>query len=283
MRVSDLTVSCKRYWLYERGIRPKSFKAIVSAVSRLVDFAKTDQLKDLDTAMIRDFLYFGREELCWSAKTFRNMRQNLASYFNFCIRFGYLASNPTDSIDKPKLPQSLPRSLTQDQAKLILAHTLDYPWYYEIERSRNYAIMMMFLHTGLRLSELIGLEVGDVDLHANLITVRNGKGQKDRLVPISNQLKRILIQYRDERRDKLSPSRRFFTSVRSSAGLTQKNIQAICTRVSKLSGIKFTPHMLRHTFARTAVENDMNLFKLMQIMGHADLSTTQRYLVFDVT
>ena len=186
----------------------------------------------------------------------------------------------SDSIDKPKLPKQLPRSLTQEQAKTILAYTLDHNWYYEIERTRNYAIIMTFLHTGLRLSELCNLQRADVDLHQSLITVRAGKGQKDRLVPISTNLKRTLIQYQDERRTKLPPSRWMFTSVRSPAPLTSKNVQSICQRVSLAAQIKFTPHMLRHTFARTAVENDMNLFKLMQIMGHTDLSTTQRYLVF---
>lgn len=280
MRVSDLSVSCKRYLLNERGIRPNSYKAIVSAVDRLVVFAKTDELKDLDTAMIREFLYYGREELIWSPKTFRNIRQCLASYFNFCVKFGYLERNPTDDIDKPKLPQQLPRSLTQEQAIIILAYTLDHPWYYRLERMRNYAIIMTFLRTGLRLTELLNLQASDVDLHQGVITVRAGKGQKDRLVPVDAQLKRTLIQYQDERRRKLAPSRWMFCSVKSPAKLTPKNVQSICCRVSLAAQLKFTPHMLRHTFARTAVENDMNLFKLMQIMGHTDLSTTQRYLVF---
>ena len=142
---------------------------------------------------------------------------------------------------------------------------------------------MTFLHTGLRLSELLNLQTADVDLHQGLITVRAGKGQKDRLVPIDAQLKRTLIQYQDERRRKLSPSRWMFSSVRSPAKLTPKNVQSICRKVSLAAQIKFTPHMLRHTFARTSVEHDMNLFKLMQIMGHTDLSTTQRYLVFSLT
>ena len=282
MRVSDLSVSCKRYWLHERGIRPASFKAIVSAVNRLADFAKTDKLEYLDTNMIREFLYFGREELLWSPKTFRNQRQCLASYFNYCLKFGYLKHNPTDHIDKPKLPQQLPRSLTQEQAKVILAYTLDHNWYYTIERSRNYAIVMTFLHTGLRLSELLNLQTSDIDLHQGLITVLAGKGQKDRLVPIDTQLKRTLIAYQDEKRAKLPPSRWMFSSVRSPAKLTPKNVQSICRKISLAAQIKFTPHMLRHTFARTSVEQDMNLFKLMQIMGHTDLSTTQRYLVFNL-
>lgn len=282
MRVSDLSVSCKRYWLNERGIRPTSYKAIVSAVDRLVLFAKTDNLKDLDTNMVREFLYYGREELLWSPKTFRNQRQCLASYFNFCVKFGYLKRNPTDDIDKPKLPQQLPRSLTQQQAKLILAYTLDHPWHYQLERTRNYAIITTFLRTGLRLTELLNLQTEDIDLHNGLITVRAGKGQKDRLVPVDAQLKRTLIAYQNERRAKLAPSRWMFSSVRSPAKLTPKNVQTICRRVSLAAQLKFTPHMLRHTFARTAVEHDMNLFKLMQIMGHTDLSTTQRYLVFNV-
>ncbi len=281
MKINDLSIQCKKYLLYERGIRPNSYKAIKSAVNRLITFSKTENLQSFDTQTIREFLYWGREELLWSPKTFRNVRQCLSSYFNFCIKFGYLKKNPVKEIDKPKLPQALPRSLTQEQAKIILAYTLDHNWHYKLERIRNYAIIMTFLHTGLRLSELLNLKTQDVDLHNGLITITLGKNQKDRLVPISGQLKRILKQYQDERRGKLSVSLWFFTSVRSSCRLTSKNLQTICQKISKESGIKFTPHMLRHTFARTSVENDMNLFKLMQILGHTNLSTTQRYLVFN--
>lgn len=206
MKVNDLSRSFKRYSLNERGIRPTSYKAIVSAINRLTEFAKTDQIIHLNTEIIREFLYWGREELLWSAKTFRNIRQCLASYFNFCVKFGYAGENPVETIGKPKLPQALPRSLTQEQSKIILAYTLDHPWYYEIERSRNYAIIMTFLHTGLRLSELLNLQTQDIDLHQRLITVLAGKGQKDRLVPISGSLSRILRQYQDERRAKLLPS-----------------------------------------------------------------------------
>ena len=280
MKVGDLSLSFKRYALHERGIRPNSYKAIVSAINRLAKFSKTENINHLDTSVVREFLYYGREEFLWSPKTFRNMRQCLASYFNFCIKFGHLKKNPTDEIDKPKLPQALPRSLTQEQAKIILAYTLDHKWYYEIERIRNYAIIMTFLHTGLRLSELINLQTKDIDLHNKQIFVRLGKNQKDRIVPISTTLARNLKQYQEERRLKLSSSLYFFTSVRSPSKLTPKNIQIICRKISKESQTKFTPHMLRHTFARTCVENDMNLFKLMKILGHTNLETTQRYLVF---
>ena len=101
------------------------------------------------------------------------------------MKFGYAKANPVEEIDKPKLPQALPRSLTQAQAKIILAYTLDHPWYYELERSRNYSIVMTFLHTGIRLSELMALTMEDVDLHNRTITIQSGKGQKGRIVPVS--------------------------------------------------------------------------------------------------
>ncbi|NJO89225.1 MAG: tyrosine-type recombinase/integrase [Chloroflexia bacterium] len=186
--------------------------------------------------------------------------------------------NPTDNIEKPKLPKSLPRFLTKDEMKNILS-TIDWiSWRTNFERNRNKAIIATFLFTGIRHQELLNLRNDDVDISGGNIFVKNGKGSKDRLIPIQNQLLPILKSYVQSKKAFKNPSVWFFHSSKSEKQLGQKDIRAMCKKISKSSKVYFTPHMLRHTFGRLSVENNINIFGIQQIMGHSDIKTTQRYL-----
>lgn len=278
MNVTDLVVRFKNYALHERGMRAASCKAILVSVRDLCQFANSENIRDLQTGTIREYLRYGREEKLWGAKTYRNRLQQLRSFFEWCVREQYTRSNPTKGIEKPRLPARLPRCLTHDQLQVVLNTVRWMKWTYNFSPIRNEALLSTFAFTGLRLSELLNLEMSDVNLSEGEILVRQGKNRKDRIVPIHPRLKRILENYLAEKKKRLPPSRWFFTSIRSSKQLGQKNIQQLCERVSQEAGIKFTPHMLRHTFARLLIDQDFNLYKLKEILGHADVSTTQIYL-----
>lgn len=152
------------------------------------------------------------------------------------------------------------------------------PWRYKLERSRNTAIIGTFIFTGLRLQELQKLRCDHVNVKTKTVLVVEGKGQKDRLVPIHPSLLPLLRTYLREKEEMGSRSEWIFSSVLSPAQLTKKNIRTVCQKVSKAAGIYFTPHMLRHTFARLSIEADLNIYKLKEIMGHEKISTTQGYL-----
>jgi site-specific recombinase XerD len=278
MLIRDLLPQFKRYALYERGITPNSYKAICSAVEMLCWFAKTDSVRDLDTGIIREFLLQSREDRLWSPKTFRNYRQNLKCFFNWCIMSGLLKKNPVEGIEKPRIPKRLPRCLSKEKALKILANASWHPWKYQIERSRNTAILATFLFSGLRLKELINLQVTDVNFGNSEIFVLQGKGRKDRIVPIHPRLSPFLREYYQERQKYTGQaSQWFFTSVRSEKRLTVKNVYRITKAIALDSNVKFTPHMLRHTFAMLAIDGDLNIYKLKEIMGHAHVSTTEIY------
>jgi len=160
---------------------------------------------------------------------------------------------------------------------IILSQVRWYNWYYKIEGSRNEAILNCFLFTGLRLSELIKLKTIDVNTSTKEIMVREGKGKKDRIVPLHPRLSMVLKGYLEERKKYCKPSIWLFTSVRSDKKLSAKNIQTMCRKVSAISGIKFTPHMLRHTFARLSLDAGSDFYDLKEILGHSDIATTQIY------
>lgn len=139
-------------------------------------------------------------------------------------------------------------------------------------------MLYTLIYTGVRRQELLDLEVSDVKLTSQEIMVRLGKGQKDRLVPLHPRLLPILRNYVSERQKNHACSPFFFTSAQSNKPLSGKHLGLVCQKVSRESGVFFTPHMLRHTFGRLMVEAGVDLFKIKEIMGHTSVTTTQVYL-----
>lgn len=278
MLVFDLIPDFRRYALYERGMNDKSYRHIKHILSRLSAYTNNADLKTFNTQVIREFLYSQKEAHDWSPKTFRNNRQYLSSFFSWCESMQYVKKNPVKSIEKPKVPHSLPRFLTSDQIKKLIRAFDEHLWKTPLQAIRNRSIFMTFLYSGLRLQELLNLKVLDIDFDEKHILVINGKGQKDRIVPIHSVLIPLLTNYRKIRSRTLEPSTWFFTGLYSSAKMYPKDIYRFLKQIRIKSGIKVTPHQLRHTFGRLACENNFNLFKLQQVMGHSSLSTTQIYL-----
>lgn len=277
MDVLQFKIPYKRFALLERGMRPLSYKSIWASVQMLCAWGKTSNLKQYDEAAIRAFLYWGRSERLWSARTFRNHRQYLKTFFDWLLKQQLIKSNPVLNIEKPKLPRRIPRCLTKEQALQVIQSIRWYPWRYSFEAIRNEAILTTFILTGIRCQELLNLKLEDINLASTELIVRQGKGMKDRIVPLHPRLVPLLREYMCQRKKQVA-SPHFFTGIASCKPLTGKDIRRICKKLSQSTSIHFTPHMLRHTFGRLAVEADLELFKIKEIMGHSVISTTQNYL-----
>ena len=143
---------------------------------------------------------------------------------------------------------------------------------------RNEALLYTFVYTGLRLQELLDLEMTDLNLASREIIVREGKGQKDRIVPIHPRLVPVLRNYLAARGARQNHSRFMFTGAQSEKPISGKDVRTVCRKLSRASGVTFTPHMLRHTFGRLMVEAGVDLFKIKEMMGHTSVATTQIYL-----
>ena len=160
----------------------------------------------------------------------------------------------------------------------MLYHVAWFPWGSEIEKQRNVAIICTLMMTGLRLQELLNLEGIEVDLANANIFVRQGKGGRDRNIPIYPKLLPVLRSYQASRQMTGLPPMRFFTGLRSDKQLYPKDVRRICKKIGLSAGVKFTPHMLRHTFARELADNDFDVMKIKELLGHAQVTTTQRYI-----
>lgn len=141
-------------------------------------------------------------------------------FFRWCVEHGYTASNPVEGVEKPRLEQKIPAKLTKQDALRLIEVVYNYPYEYKYLRYRNHAIFSIFVFAGLHKNELLNLQFGDVDIDNLTIFVRQGKGRKDRMIPISYTLAHSLRRYLDERKRLGKTCTQFFASLRGNEGFT---------------------------------------------------------------
>ena len=189
-----------------------------------------------------------------------------------------MEKNFAEGLETPKVEKRLPPKLTKQDALKLLEVVYNYPYDFKYLRYRNHAIFSTFLFAGLRKHELLNLKYTDVDIENLTFFVRQGKGAKDRVVPMSYTLAQTLKKYLDERRRLKKTCPEFFTSLNRDMGLTNMGIRNLVVKIKATSKINFTIHKLRHTFATLMLEGGCDIFSLSKMMGHSDIKTTTIYL-----
>ncbi|QMU65519.1 MAG: tyrosine-type recombinase/integrase [Flavobacteriaceae bacterium] len=275
MKIPLILPLFKRFALHEKGMKQKTIKEIIAIVSALSKELSNPSVTTLTTSKIREFLYQRKLERMWTNKTFRNYRQYLKTFFDYCLRENYIDMNPVEKIEKPKLPKRIPRCLDKNQVENLLLHLDCYSWFNDLEAKRNKAIIRTFLFTGVRLNELLKLQTTSVNFEESEIIIYQGKGNKDRVIPIHPDLMPYLKTYHQSKK---KPTLYFFSSIRSDKPLTENNLYSIIKKIRCKTKFHFTPHQLRHTFGKFSIEGNLNPFKLQKIMGHSSIETTQIYV-----
>lgn len=277
MQFHSLVPEFKQFCLREKGVQVKSYRTILQHLQAFIFYLENDNVKVVKTKQLREYLYFMSKNRAWSAKTFRNHLQSVTTFYDWAIKKHYLSFNPARQIEKPKLPAPLPRYLTVEQVAIIMQQTQQTAWKSSFITIRNHLIIATFLQTGIRLNELRHLQYQDVQLQEKTLCVKKGKGNKMRLIPLHPHLLPLLEQYIYILKEQKQSSLWLFPSCRQQAQISAKYIHQLCKKISVQSGIKFTPHMLRHTFGRSCTDQNLPFFKLKQIMGHSSITTTERY------
>lgn len=199
----------------------------------------------------------------------------IRAFFNFLVRDGLLEESPMKNVPIPKVPRQFLRVLTPDQVVALLKACNRSTW----TGIRNRAIVLTFVDTGLRLKEVIGLDVGDIDLVGHRIRVRHAKGGKERFVYFGSTTARALRKWTGARG--YAPTYASFFATRDGARLTRRNVQRILERLAKkagLDGVKVSPHRLRHTAATLFITSGGPLPALKELLGHSSLRSTEIYL-----
>jgi integrase/recombinase XerC len=229
--------------------------------------------------LIRRYLAELKEEQL-ARKSIARKISCLRSFFKFLCRQGYISNNPLIGISIPKLEKRLPEFLYPEELESLL-NLPDQSNYLGI---RDQAILEIFYSSGLRLQELVGLTIADLDLEGGYLRVF-GKGAKERLVPIGGCAKRALLKYLKEVRTELlaksnNPNQtvHVFLNYRGTR-LSGRSIQRLMDKYLQQLALhrKISPHTLRHTFATHLLENGADLRVVQELLGHVDISSTQIY------
>jgi len=198
---------------------------------------------------------------------------SVRTFFEFLIRRGEMKSNSAKLVPSPKGEKRLPTFLTVDEVvKLVEAPGSD-----NVYESRDRAILELLYSCGLRVSELVGINLNDLDLESMSVKVL-GKGNKERLVPLGSKASSAIKIYLIQRLD-LKPKEDYLFVNSRGGRLTTRSIDRIIKKYAAISGIpkNISPHVLRHTFATHLLGGGADLRAIQEMLGHKSLSTTQRY------
>jgi len=252
---------------------------VVSGVERGDTWQQAIDLAEIDVLTVRAFIADLHANGIARSSIARKLA-TLRSFFRYLCREAVVQANPAKLVSTPKLPTRLPPHLSVDEVDRLLAA----PAGHDARGARDRAILELFYASGIRLSELIGLDVPHLDLREGLVKVK-GKGNRERIVPIGSKAIAALRRYLDRRgelipaskRGRLAPQALFLN--RLGGRLSTRSVARILLTYLKRSGLgpKITPHGLRHSYATHLLEAGADLRAIQELLGHSRLSTTQRY------
>ena len=279
--MSEIQHQIRKYCEYSRVFKGNSERTIQTYQFELVSFSNATGIlsaSEISRTLIEQYVVKRKLENAWSAKTIRNRLMTMRIFLDWCRKQDIITDNPAREIDLPRLPKRLPRHLSREQADKLMQWTQHYRYEYASERPRAVAIIALFLFAGLRRNELLNLKVEDVQLQAGRIFVRSGKGDKDRIIPINETLAEYLRTYLQERDRRKRQCPNFFVSLRRDHAMDERAIPRLVQKLRVASGVYFSPHVLRHTFATLMLEGGADIFAISKMMGHSDIKTTTIYL-----
>lgn len=267
-----------KYLRYERNYSECTITSYETDLLQFGEYLKeTDEGNEFTTAdadLIRGWVVSLMDKDCKPSSVNRKL-SSLRSFYRFLIRKGEMTVNPTMKVVGPKGRKPLPSFLREDEMSRLLD---EIPFEEGFEGCRDKMILEMFYTTGIRLSELIGLNDADVDFSSKLIKV-TGKRNKQRLIPFGKELEENLLIY-IKVRDEALPERTKSLFVRKN-GMSMYPVQVYRLVRRSLSKVvtlkKRSPHVLRHTFATAMLNDNARLSAVKELLGHESLATTEIY------
>jgi integrase/recombinase XerC len=229
---------------------------------------------EVEAAMIRNYLAWLDRKGEKKSSLARKL-STLRSFYRFLIREGVVTRSPAEDIRTPKQPKPLPRALTKEDANALM----ELPKAGTLLARRDRAVLETLYSTGARVSELVGMNVGDLHAAEGLVRLR-GKGRKERIVPIGDVALEAIKDYHAAFDPASSAQHSAVPVFRNNRGgrLTSRSVARIVTKYSRsLPGGRVSPHALRHSFATHLLDEGADLRAIQELLGHASLNTTQKY------
>lgn len=277
----NLSSKYKSYLLLEKGLSANSIEAYMDDVEKLLRYFESENLKINDVRLehLQQFvaqLY----DLGISARSVARILSGIRSFFNYLLLDGYLEQDPTELLETPKIGLKLPVVLSVQEIENIIA-IIDLS---TKEGQRNRTIIEMLYSCGLRISELINLKFSDLFLDDGFLRVE-GKGSKQRLVPISHTAVNEFNKYMMDRKqiDVKKGSESFVFLSRRGTPISRIMVFHFVKEYAALAGIQknISPHTFRHSFATHLLEGGANIRAIQQMLGHEKITTTEIYTHMD--
>lgn len=271
----------KSYIIAEKNFSKHTAKAYCSDILSYLVWMDEQSCEEVNFSKIRDYLHF-IQKFNYKKTTIARKIASLRTFYKYLYRERKIDNNPAMSLTNPKRPKSLPKFLTPDEVEQILNNTkIETPSGY-----RNRTILELLWATGMRISELSGLNFGDLNLEQNEIRVF-GKGSKERIILVTDRAKNYLERYIETARDLIpkgfpTPKRDEDSPVfinNTGYRLQTKTVRNVINEVVEKINLPkhVTPHVFRHSFATHLIENGADLRIVQELLGHASISNTQIY------
>lgn len=268
-----------RHLEFERRLSPqtcKSYRRDLESLLAFRNYAKVDSWGSMDSEHFRAF-----SASCFrkglSSRTIQRRLSASRTFFRYLIREKHISKNPITDVSAPKSKKRLPGNLDADR----MARLLEIPGKGPLV-DRDRAILELLYSSGLRLSELTDLNCGDVDGHGRTVHV-TGKGNKDRIIPVGSKALHALTRWELSRVQLANVDEKALFVSNRGTRISPRSVQARVTYWAKRQGIDANvyPHLFRHSFATHLLESSHDLRGVQELLGHANISTTQVYTHLD--
>lgn len=261
-----------------RNLRPHT---LTYYSNELMSFRKALETLELDTTPVKikpdhinQFIIYSKEVLELKIVSINTRLRAIRAFFNFAYKHGYIPKNPFANIQLLKDRRTVIETFTREQIHKLLKST-DLRTFTGV---RDYTIMLLLLETGVRASELIGIETDDIRWEDSMILIRNTKGHRERLVPFQSKMRAQLKKYLSIR-GKCETDALLVTM--DNTALSKRQLQnriSYYGEKSKIKNVRCSCHTFRHTFAKMAVKQGAGIFELQQILGHTSMEMVRIYV-----
>jgi len=281
----DAIESFLNYLSVEKGYSVHTIAAYRNDLSGLADFANREASKKGSSA---SWPGFGRQEMLsymlnlkergYVATTIARKVAAARSFFGFLVAEGVIRTDPTENMSSPSVGKALPKPISVSQVRLLLEQPAKLT---TSEAKRDRAMLELLYASGMRISELVALNLGDVNTSGDYFVRCFGKGRKERIIPLYENIAKAVQSYIDEDRPKLAHGKKenaMFLNARGER-LTRQGFWQKLKEYARTAGLNehISPHTLRHSFATHMLSGGADLRSVQELLGHANISTTQVY------
>ena len=269
------------YLRIEKYVSPITLYSYRLELEKFISYLQSNNISDfssLTTSNVREYIYHSKDTRNLSITSVGWLIAVIKSFFNYLYEEDLITQNPTRKIHLPKKVSPIPKVISKFEVNMMLAVMKHSPSRCQRNYIRDKLIISTLYYTGIRRSELLALDWNDLNLNKHILTVRSGKGRKDRIIPIHPKLSKSLDLYLTQR----LPLENYALFIgEQGKRLSKASFSNILKMYLTLAGLKkkgFTAHSFRHSFATRLVELGTDIFTVQKLLGHSSLDANKIYI-----